>query len=78
MVRNPQLAKKAQEEIDRVVGTDRMPTLDDRERLPYLDCIFKETLRYDLRPILIQRCTYYGNICSWSPPVPLSTSTQII
>ena len=78
MVRNPQLAKKAQEEIDRVVGTDRMPTLDDRERLPYLDCIFKETLRYDLRPLLIQRCTYYGNICSWSPPVPLSTSTKII
>ena len=45
MVRNPQIAKKAQEEIDRVVGTDRMPTLDDRERLPYLDCLLKETLR---------------------------------
>ena len=46
MVRYPEIAKRAQAEIDSVVGRDRMPTIDDRESMPYLDCILKETLRY--------------------------------
>jgi cytochrome P450 len=45
MVRHPEAYKKAQEEIDRVVGNERLPTLDDREALPYLDCVLKEVLR---------------------------------
>ena len=46
MVRYPEIAKRAQAEIDSVVGRDRMPTIGDRESMPYLDCILKETLRY--------------------------------
>ncbi|KAI0394539.1 putative cytochrome P450 oxidoreductase OrdA-like protein [Xylariaceae sp. FL0594] len=42
----PEVQKRAQEEIDRVVGTDRLPTLDDREKLPYVDAVVKETLRW--------------------------------
>jgi Cytochrome P450 len=33
----PDVQKKAQEEIDAVVGHDRLPTFEDRERLPYVD-----------------------------------------
>jgi len=42
----PEVQKKAQEEIDRVVGHIRLPTFEDRVDLPYIDCIIKETLRW--------------------------------
>ncbi|KAF9881452.1 cytochrome p450 oxidoreductase [Colletotrichum karsti] len=37
---------KAQAEIDRVVGTGRLPSLEDREALPYVEAVLKETLRW--------------------------------
>lgn len=45
MILNPDVFAKAQEEMDRVVGHDRLPTIEDRESLPYLECILKETYR---------------------------------
>ncbi|KAL2008457.1 hypothetical protein VTN00DRAFT_6651 [Thermoascus crustaceus] len=42
----PDVQRKAQEEIDRVVGTDRLPGFEDREKLPYIDAIVKEILRW--------------------------------
>ena len=46
MVTNPEVQARAQEEIDRVVGTDRLPTFSDREVLPYVTAVMKETLRW--------------------------------
>ena len=40
----------AQLEIDRVVGSDRMPVLEDYEHLPYLKALVNEVHRF--RPIL--------------------------
>ncbi|KAH8116040.1 cytochrome P450 [Phellopilus nigrolimitatus] len=45
MTLHPRVATRAQEEIDRVVGADRLPTFDDRPSLPYVDCILKEVYR---------------------------------
>lgn len=42
----PEVKHKAQEEIDRVVGTDRLPTLEDRENLPYIDAVVNEAFRW--------------------------------
>ena len=42
----PEVQRKAKEEIDRVVGTDRLPTFADRAQLPYVDAVVKETLRW--------------------------------
>ncbi|TKW51450.1 O-methylsterigmatocystin oxidoreductase [Colletotrichum tanaceti] len=42
----PEVQQKAQAEIDRVMGAGRLPTLDDRERLPYVDALAKEILRW--------------------------------
>ncbi|KAK7961647.1 cytochrome P450 [Apiospora aurea] len=42
----PEAQRKAQEEIDRVIGTDRLPTLADRERLPYVGAVMSEALRF--------------------------------
>ena len=46
MVVNQGAQEKAQAEIDAVVDKDRLPTMDDRPLLPYLDAVFRETLRY--------------------------------
>lgn len=43
----PQVFKRAQEEIDKVVGTDRLPAHTDRPDLPYIDALVKETLRWE-------------------------------
>ena len=47
MAITPEAQRRAQEEIDRVVGKSRLPTLEDRENLPYVEAIVKETLRWE-------------------------------
>ena len=46
MVKNPHIWKRAQAEIDAIVGTDRLPEFDDRPSLTYIDAILRETLRW--------------------------------
>ncbi|KAG8898385.1 hypothetical protein FRC00_002875 [Tulasnella sp. 408] len=48
MVNHPAEQDRAREEIDRVVGRDRMPTADDIPYLPYVHAIVREVIR--LRP----------------------------
>ncbi|KIV88838.1 hypothetical protein PV10_08476 [Exophiala mesophila] len=45
----PEVQKKAQAELDRVVGDDRLPTIADYDQLPYIAMLVKETMRW--RPI---------------------------
>ena len=42
----PEVQKKAQAEIDAVVGSDRLPSFSDRPNLPYCDAIAKEVHRW--------------------------------
>ncbi|ETS87770.1 hypothetical protein PFICI_01598 [Pestalotiopsis fici W106-1] len=42
----PNVVAAAQEELDRVVGSDRMPTFSDEDNLPYIRAMVKETLRF--------------------------------
>ncbi|KAL7932811.1 cytochrome P450 [Trichoderma chlorosporum] len=46
MTMHPEIQKKAQEEIDRIIGTSRLPCLKDRANLPYIEAIVKEALRW--------------------------------
>ncbi|PIL29859.1 cytochrome P450 [Ganoderma sinense ZZ0214-1] len=48
MVKNPDVQKKAQEEIDRIIGSNRLASFSDRDSLPYTESIINEVLR--LRP----------------------------
>ncbi|KAJ3547603.1 hypothetical protein NM688_g5386 [Phlebia brevispora] len=43
----PDVQRKAQEEIDKVIGTDRLPTSADRDALPYIDALVTEVLRWN-------------------------------
>ncbi|CAE6487691.1 unnamed protein product [Rhizoctonia solani] len=62
----PDVQKKAQAEIDSVVGSDHAPTPEDFDRLPYIQAIIKECHRW--RPVAplaiphgtIQEETYRG------------------
>ncbi|XP_014246954.1 probable cytochrome P450 303a1 [Cimex lectularius] len=45
MVLTPEVQRKAQEEIDRTVGRDRLPTLQDRPNMPYIEAIVYESVR---------------------------------
>ena len=42
----PQVQRRAQAELDVVVGRDRLPTFDDRPNLPYIEAICKEVMRW--------------------------------
>ncbi|KAL7950546.1 cytochrome P450 [Trichoderma barbatum] len=44
----PEVQKRAQEEIDELIGTypNRLPQFDDRERLPYTSAVVKEVMRW--------------------------------
>ncbi|KZT41671.1 cytochrome P450 [Sistotremastrum suecicum HHB10207 ss-3] len=46
MTMNPLVQKKAQQELDAVLGSERVPTVADKESLPYVKAILKETLRW--------------------------------
>jgi cytochrome P450 len=48
MLLNPEVQYHAQQEIDRVIGADRLPTFSDRESLPYVNAILTECLRWHL------------------------------
>ncbi|CAF9941089.1 MAG: hypothetical protein HETSPECPRED_002868 [Heterodermia speciosa] len=43
---HPEVQERAQAEIDRVVGPDRLPTMSDRLNLPYIEAVVLETLRW--------------------------------
>jgi hypothetical protein len=45
----PDVQRQAQEEIDRVIGGNRLPTLADRSRLPYVFALLSEVYRW--RPV---------------------------
>lgn len=42
----PEVQKKAQTEIDAVVGPNRLPAFEDRSSLPYISAVVKELLRW--------------------------------
>jgi cytochrome P450 len=45
----PEIQKMAQEELDTVTKRERLPTFEDRLKLPFVDAICKEVIRW--RPV---------------------------
>ncbi|KAF7374567.1 O-methylsterigmatocystin oxidoreductase [Mycena sanguinolenta] len=42
----PDIQKKAQTEIDTVIGTDRLPEFEDRPSLPFVEALYREVMRW--------------------------------
>jgi cytochrome P450 len=45
----PDVQRRGQEEVDRVIGSKRLPKVSDRTSLPYVEHIMREVLRW--RPV---------------------------
>lgn len=43
---NPEVQRKAQAEIDSVIGSDRLPNMSDQDSLPYVNAIIQEVFRW--------------------------------
>jgi cytochrome P450 len=57
MVLFPEIQKKAQEEIDHIVGGNRLPAFADKLSLPYITCIVWESLRWNpVTPLGVAHC----------------------
>jgi cytochrome P450 len=50
MLKYPEYLKRAQAELDSVLGPGpaRFPTFEDRSNLPFLDALFSETMRWSV------------------------------
>ncbi|KAJ3492023.1 hypothetical protein NLI96_g261 [Meripilus lineatus] len=53
----PEAQRKAQKEIDEVIGPNRLPDFSDRESLPMVECVIQEVLRlYNPIPLGVPHC----------------------
>ncbi|KAF9002175.1 cytochrome P450, partial [Cyathus striatus] len=63
MVLFPEVQRKAQQEIDRVVGKNRLPELGDRSSLPYVEAVMQEVLRWNtVAPSGIPHCSIEDDV----------------
>ena len=46
MVTYPDVQRKAQEELDRVIGREQLPDFSHRDSLPYVNAVMKECSRW--------------------------------
>ncbi|KAK0450589.1 cytochrome P450 [Desarmillaria tabescens] len=65
MLLYPEVQAKAQAEIDAVIGDDRLPRFDDRERLPYVNALAVEVTRWHaVAPVGLPHCVSEDDVQS--------------
>ena len=69
----PEVQKKAQAEIDAVIGPNRFPDFQDRPSLPYVNALVKESMRWHLvaplgGPFFITLTWHHPNVFRSYPP----------
>ncbi|KAJ3504258.1 hypothetical protein NMY22_g17982 [Coprinellus aureogranulatus] len=63
MLLHPGVMRKAQEEVDRVVGRDRLPEWDDESELGYVKAVIRETMRWrTIAPMGVPHCVIEDDV----------------
>ncbi|XP_056423499.1 cytochrome P450 1B1 [Hyla sarda] len=58
LIRYPEIQKKMQQEVDKVIGRDRLPCVDDQSSLPYIMAFLHELMRFSsFVPVTIPHAT---------------------
>ncbi|KAL6874161.1 hypothetical protein ACP4OV_014243 [Aristida adscensionis] len=69
LINNPGVLRKAQAELDAVVGGDRLADETDVPRLPYLQAVAKETLRlHPTGPLVVRRSMEACKVAGYDVP----------
>ncbi|THH14168.1 hypothetical protein EW146_g6132 [Bondarzewia mesenterica] len=70
LVLHPSVQRRAQAELDRVVGRACLPTFEQREALPYVGAVCRETLRWiPVTPLGVTHSAYQDDIYKgWGVP----------
>ncbi|EKM55886.1 uncharacterized protein PHACADRAFT_121872 [Phanerochaete carnosa HHB-10118-sp] len=76
MLLYPEVQCKVQDELDRVVGRDRLPGIDDRDSLPYLAAVIKEILRWN--PVVSSGAVHKSNADDWYDGYYIPAGTIVI
>ncbi|XP_027519975.1 cytochrome P450 2D17 [Corapipo altera] len=59
MLLHPEIQSKVQAEIDKVIGRERPPTMNDQASMPYTNAVIHEVQRYgDIVPVGLPHMTY--------------------
>lgn len=59
MLHYPHIQEKVHKEIDRVIGRDRLPTIEDQSNMPYTNAVIHEVQRYgNILPMALLHMTY--------------------
>ena len=67
MVLYPDVQARARSEIDQVVPHDRIPSIDDRTSLPYIDAVLCEVLRWNTPAPLGLSAVIWFRVCIADP-----------
>lgn len=71
--RYPDIQKRLQEEVDKVVGRSRLPSIQDQPHLPYVMAFIYEMMRFSsFIPVTIPHCTT-ANTSINGYPIPKDT-----
>lgn len=58
LIEHPEVQEKVAQEVDRIVGRDRLPSLNDREKLTYTTATLYEVMRYStIVPLAVPHAT---------------------
>lgn len=77
MVLYPEAQALVQEEIDRVVGRDRLPEVDDQKFLPCVTAVMYEVLRR-VQSIAHVYTDFAHGLNRWHSPIPLGSCPSYI
>jgi cytochrome P450 len=63
MANHPEIQSQMREEIDTVIGLDRLPSLEDEKSMPYSNAVIMETMRrYTIAPLSL----FHSTMCDTS------------